>query len=867
MTKGLKSCLLLVFVLSATYVSSQSFDEALTAAKSSPSEEINVHRLDSLLNTIIDSEQYDHIGKTSYILAFRMTKFGIGDPQSILKVINIGRDAYQSSGYKGYHMARFQVMEGTAHQNLGNYAQAIRAFTSFDGLDLSDYRAMEAYMQSQMFTANHYRLLGDYDLAESVLKRASPYIMLTTIKDENRKFYFQEKAIIENHKATPEGYEAAAEFAKLALQYSEGRGEIETLTQLATAEIKKGQMQTANELQQLAIEKSLTQRDTTSLLNLYNNQSHLKYVLGHHQASIDIADNALRLCRPTDSNYRFTLLENKISSAFELEKAGGEQTNLKDQDTTQADRHLESRVLYHYRLASSRLDRFQITDDSTQLSEAKIQLIITDNLQDKLTANLKTIESRQDKRTDLYALYQLGLDIAAALDDTELMYYYAEKSNNHLLFQTGKEAINSYTLREKDIIKRSLSADSLDATLLKELAAIQKEKVDRLILSEERPDLSIVPYQYLPNAIKQQSVDVFCQGRDDLYRLIISGKDRTIVNCGNKTKIQKLVDDLKAEISNSPNNTAANDLSALQDQLSNALDLTTYRLSPFIVKGQILDPIPLEILDKQSINQISYQPSLSQTTKFYSAEPFVASSSIFAPTYVDQSVTSNDSKSTNRSLAPLPHSQIEADKVRKILGLNSPSDLETESFIKALSDYDLIHYTGHAFQDDNADYSYLPLTSDVEDLVYAYQIEANRSKATMVVLNACETNTGKLISGEGTLSLSRSLIKSGARSIVSTLWSVSDQSSAQILTSFYQYLKDGQSKSKALANAKKDFLANCPDYQKHPYYWAGIVLTGDDRPLVFEHTLQARNQKILLVLLAIGLILLFASYFSRKKNT
>jgi len=747
MIKTSKLLLVFISILLSYNGNSQTIKEKLVNVKSLPTHELEIKAIDSIFNVIKDTDAHDDIGLVAYTLAFRSADYKISIPQRQLEIIKIGKQAYAKSGYNGYRLARYQLMEGEAYNELGQFDLALRAYVSFDGIDITDRKGIESFAQAQMFAAQKFRQLGDFDLAESILKRAELYIHYPHLRDSNRRFYYIEKSLIENLKGTEQTNALAVKYAEQALEYVPEIDNAEVLTQLAVAQIKKGNFNDANDLQSQASQKAIEQKDTALLLDIYNNQSILHYRLNDYQRSVAFASKALGMCRPSDAATRLHLLENQITSAFKLEQNGNRKVDLTDQDTIQADRHLESRILYHYRLATSRFDRFQLTDDSTQLAEAKVQLDISDKLQDKATSNLKTLTSRQEKRTDLYALYQLGLDIAAALDDAVLMYYYAEKSNNHLLFQTGKESINSYTLREKDIIRRSLAADSLDAELLTDLANIQKEKVDRLILSEERPDLSIIPYEYLPSAIKKQSIDIFCEGREDLYRLIITNEDRTIVNCGNKKKIKKIVDQLATEVSNPPNENL-NILSALQTQLKDALQISAHPLSLIVVKGQILDPIPLEVLDIDAISQICYQPSLSQTTNFYSAEPFVGNSAVFSPTYSNRR-NSNTTKTASLPLGPLPHSQKEADQVGSLLAIDGITVSNADRFIQAITNSDLIHYTGHAYQDINADYSYIPMSNEVENVVYAYQIEANKSTAAMVVLNACKTNTGKVIEGEG----------------------------------------------------------------------------------------------------------------------
>ena len=76
----------------------------------------------------------------------------------------------------------------------------------------------------------------------------------------------------------------------------------------------------------------------------------------------------------------------------------------------------------------------------------------------------------------------------------------------------------------------------------------------------------------------------------------------------------------------------------------------------------------------------------------------------------------------------------------------------------------------------------------------------------LAVLSACNTGTGKLMKGEGMMNLARGFIYAGVPGIVMTLWSVEDQSSAEIVEKFYEYLEDGMAKDEALRQAKLDLI-------------------------------------------------------------
>ena len=106
------------------------------------------------------------------------------------------------------------------------------------------------------------------------------------------------------------------------------------------------------------------------------------------------------------------------------------------------------------------------------------------------------------------------------------------------------------------------------------------------------------------------------------------------------------------------------------------------------------------------------------------------------------------------------------------------------------------------------------------------------TKKNLVVLSACETSVGEYKRGEGVFSIARSFIRSGAGSVVSTLWKVNEKSNAEIISTFYENLLDGQSKSKALHNAKLSYIQNHQyTSQISPYYWSSVILTGSTTPI------------------------------------
>lgn len=92
----------------------------------------------------------------------------------------------------------------------------------------------------------------------------------------------------------------------------------------------------------------------------------------------------------------------------------------------------------------------------------------------------------------------------------------------------------------------------------------------------------------------------------------------------------------------------------------------------------------------------------------------------------------------------------------------------------------------------------------------------------MAVLSACQTGQGKATS-EGLFGLQRAFKKAGVKTMVMTLWSVSDVVTKEFMIKFYENLADKSfawDKRKAFEQAKSYIRAKYSE----PFYWAGFVM-------------------------------------------
>jgi CHAT domain-containing protein/tetratricopeptide (TPR) repeat protein len=98
----------------------------------------------------------------------------------------------------------------------------------------------------------------------------------------------------------------------------------------------------------------------------------------------------------------------------------------------------------------------------------------------------------------------------------------------------------------------------------------------------------------------------------------------------------------------------------------------------------------------------------------------------------------------------------------------------------------------------------------------------------LVMLSACETGLGKERRGEGVIGLTRAFMYAGAPVVGVSLWSVADQSTAQLMSDFYKNLLGGAGGPSAAMRAARRSLIDGKRYSA-PFHWAPFVMVGDWR--------------------------------------
>ena len=159
------------------------------------------------------------------------------------------------------------------------------------------------------------------------------------------------------------------------------------------------------------------------------------------------------------------------------------------------------------------------------------------------------------------------------------------------------------------------------------------------------------------------------------------------------------------------------------------------------------------------------------------------------------------------------------------------SRLENQAFTQTRINQNLanrpftaLHVSTHAqFQPGQVESSYIQLWDQQLKLNELNRINWVQSNADLIVLSACQTALGDTNAANGFAGLA---LKAGVPSAIGTLWSINDQSTTELMKTFYGALPDSSTKAQALQSAQVAAIrgSNGSRGLQAPYYWAGFSL-------------------------------------------
>jgi CHAT domain-containing protein/tetratricopeptide (TPR) repeat protein len=180
-------------------------------------------------------------------------------------------------------------------------------------------------------------------------------------------------------------------------------------------------------------------------------------------------------------------------------------------------------------------------------------------------------------------------------------------------------------------------------------------------------------------------------------------------------------------------------------------------------------------------------------------------------------------------LEPLPYSETEAIAIAQLLNAEPlTGDKATKvAVLQQIERARIVHLATHGILDDVEGLgvpgviALAPSKGD-SGLLTANEIFNLRLNAELVVLSACNTGRGR-ITGDGVIGLSRSFIAAGVPSVVVSLWSVTDESTADFMAEFYRQMQLTPDIAQALRKAMLVTLVKYPN----PVDWAAFTLIGE----------------------------------------
>ncbi len=197
----------------------------------------------------------------------------------------------------------------------------------------------------------------------------------------------------------------------------------------------------------------------------------------------------------------------------------------------------------------------------------------------------------------------------------------------------------------------------------------------------------------------------------------------------------------------------------------------------------------------------------------------------------------------------LPGTEEEAKAIKNLLPQATvlTGSQATENAVKQVKKPNIIHIATHGFFKPESNVIENPLlrsglvlagvtigqsAGDDGVLTALETTNLNLVGTKLVVLSACDTGKGDIKIGQGVYGLRRALVIAGSESQLISLWKVSDDATKDLMVAYYGRLQKGEGRSEALRQIQLGMLKG--EKQKHPFYWASFIPSGDATSMQFD---------------------------------
>ncbi|HZH63801.1 MAG TPA: CHAT domain-containing protein, partial [Flavisolibacter sp.] len=182
------------------------------------------------------------------------------------------------------------------------------------------------------------------------------------------------------------------------------------------------------------------------------------------------------------------------------------------------------------------------------------------------------------------------------------------------------------------------------------------------------------------------------------------------------------------------------------------------------------------------------------------------------------------------------------------------------SLLSNLPNYSIVTILSHA-RADSSDKE--PILFMADSVIRLSELQLLRNPSTeLIVLSACQTNVGRLATGEGVFSLTRGFASAGIPCITATLWKADEEAIYGITQLFLKNIAEGMRKDDALQDAKLSFMQDGGNKNLLPYYWANMILAGNGEPI----TPTKNNHNIWWLIGSFLLVSIVLLFIFRKKR-
>ena len=607
----------------------------------------------------------------------------------------------------------------------------------------------------------------------------------------------------------------------------------------------------------LAIAKNLNEITLTAdtLINLGNNAR----LQGKPQPALEFYQQAIAIDADPDLQLRAKLNRlDVLISLSEIETATNEVGEIKQlldrlpaQQTTIQGKVSLARHLLKLATPANEVANL-LTEAIAQAQSQNIKRIEADAL-----GVLGNLYERNQQYTEAEAITEKALLIAQSINARELTYQWQWQLGRVLKAQNKTEqAIVAYTQATNNLqsLRSDLLAISSDVRysfreqiepVYRELAALLLHPdASQADLNQGRQIIESLQVAELDNFFREACLDIEPQNIEEIdpeaaviYSIILPDRVAVILsqsgqpleyhqtNIDNPQAIDKAFEDFYANLN--PFLASGNSLQSNQTfydwlirPIADKLDRQSDTLV-FVLDG-IMRGIPVAALhDGEQYLIEKYSLALTPGLQL------LASRSLDFDSL--KTITGGISES-RQGFDSLPN--VEAE-VTQVADLVSSQVLLNENFTRdslqrqiASLPYPVVHLATHGQFSSQAEDTFLLTWNDrinVKNLDRLLQRFTQNTPIELLILSACQTAAGDK---QAALGLAGVAIRSGARSTVATLWSIQDNSTAELITQFYQALKTPEmSKAEALRQAQLSLLRS-PKYQHH-FYWSAFVLIGN----------------------------------------